>query len=297
MSEERQPMHEQLDAPVRPSETEQKARRQGWVPQADFHGKAADWVDAEAFVQRAEQINPILRANNRRLEDDLAALRAQNEQIAADLKSAKESIEGMEEFQEDIIKTAVARERERIVVEIEAAREKGDVRGEIKLHEELAVTNAKLVVKEPPAKEVKEPPAKPALRTPEMLAFEERNPWFTTDPVMGAAAVQVSAQLAASGAFKDLTPVQRLDLTAEKTLERFNMRPRQPSKVEGARGGAGGGEKNTFADVPVEAQAKAMEQAKKLVGPGKKFKTNEDWQKRYASLYFREDWGSHQQAV
>lgn len=62
-----------------PNEAEHAARLQGWVPKEEFRGSDDDWVDAGTFVQRGKEINPILRANNQRLQ---AQVDSSQEQIA-----------------------------------------------------------------------------------------------------------------------------------------------------------------------------------------------------------------------
>ena len=54
---------------------EEKALEMGWVPQDKWTGDPDKWTDARSYVERGEQILPILRANNRRLQDDLLTMR------------------------------------------------------------------------------------------------------------------------------------------------------------------------------------------------------------------------------
>ena len=68
--------------------------------------------------------------------------------------------------------------------------------------------------------------------------------------------------------------------------------PRQgTSKVEGGGGGAGsgggggGGEPGGFDSLPAEAKAYARSTAKKYVGEGKMFKTEQAWLDYYADHY------------
>jgi len=51
--------------------TEKEARAQGWAPKEEFRGKETDWIDADVFVQRGREINPILRKNNERIQKEL----------------------------------------------------------------------------------------------------------------------------------------------------------------------------------------------------------------------------------
>lgn len=48
--------------------TEARARRMGWYPKDEFHGRPEDWIPAEKFIERAEREAPILRENLKRLD-------------------------------------------------------------------------------------------------------------------------------------------------------------------------------------------------------------------------------------
>lgn len=69
---------------------EQEARGQGWVPLTEFRDNEDKWVDAETFVKRGREINPILRKNNEILRKELAQVKA----------SAAESIQAAKDFRE-----------------------------------------------------------------------------------------------------------------------------------------------------------------------------------------------------
>ncbi len=55
-------------------EMESRARRLGWAPKDDFRGNPDLWVDAATFVQRGEEVMPILKATNRKLEGKIGEL-------------------------------------------------------------------------------------------------------------------------------------------------------------------------------------------------------------------------------
>lgn len=76
----------QVVAPLN-GDTEREARRQGWVPQDQFRGD--DWIDADTFVRRGREINPILRANNDRLKGQLDSLQSQNNVLVQELTELK----------------------------------------------------------------------------------------------------------------------------------------------------------------------------------------------------------------
>lgn len=46
---------------------EADARAMGWSPKAEFKGDKSHWIDAKSFVERGEQVMPILKAQNKAL--------------------------------------------------------------------------------------------------------------------------------------------------------------------------------------------------------------------------------------
>lgn len=69
---------------------EQEARGQGWVPLEEFRDSEDRWVDAETFVKRGREINPILRKNNESLRKELAQAKATAEEAIRTAKEFKE---------------------------------------------------------------------------------------------------------------------------------------------------------------------------------------------------------------
>lgn len=53
---------------------EAEARTQGWVPEAEFKGdkKPAQFLDAETFVKRGEELTPFIRKENQRLKEEIS---------------------------------------------------------------------------------------------------------------------------------------------------------------------------------------------------------------------------------
>ena len=52
--------HVAEDATPQPAETEDKARRLGWVPKEEFKGDPENWRSADEFMARGEQLLPIV---------------------------------------------------------------------------------------------------------------------------------------------------------------------------------------------------------------------------------------------
>jgi len=68
---------------------EEEARLQGWVEKEDFRGDPVSWVDAETFVKKGREINPILRANNEQLKRSISNLERQNSNLIRELSDLR----------------------------------------------------------------------------------------------------------------------------------------------------------------------------------------------------------------
>src|SRR5258708_7320220 len=77
-----------------PQEILDEAMAEGWRPEEEYNGKAP-WVDAETFVKRGREINPILKKNNDRLLAEIKALKAE-------VDSSKMSVKKLEEHNANI---------------------------------------------------------------------------------------------------------------------------------------------------------------------------------------------------
>ena len=87
---DQQPDQQQEQAQIDP-QIEKEARLFGWVPKEEFRGSETDWVDADVFVKRGKEINPILRKNNELLMKKL-------DEKAKEIDSIKASVEEFKKF-------------------------------------------------------------------------------------------------------------------------------------------------------------------------------------------------------
>lgn len=56
---------------------EAEARKLGWLPKDEFKGDDARWTDAETFVKRGEEMLPLVKAQNKKLREELDDLKRQ----------------------------------------------------------------------------------------------------------------------------------------------------------------------------------------------------------------------------
>ncbi len=236
---------------------EKEARIFGWVPKEEFRGSEDDWVDADVFVKRGKEINPILRKNNELLMKKL-------EEKAKEIDSIKASVEEFKKFQKESF------ERKQAEYEVQIAELKS------KKREAIAEGNGDLVVDiddqidslkeaQRDAKEAakaKPEPEQTAQATipddPELQSWLNRNQWFGTDTEMTDMANGLGASVRKQ--FPHLTGRDFLDKLDDKIKEYF------PQKVLGnkAKGsavdssgsvrGSGSTGKKSYDNLPADAK-------------------------------------------
>lgn len=169
-------------------DNEKEARSQGWVPKEEFRGKETDWIEAEVFVQRGREINPILRKSNERLQKELD----KHKQDLADLRIG---VEEFKKFQKDLTEKKIAsfeteiaslREQKKLAISSgdgELAVQLDDQMDAVKEARATAKEEAKVVVKE----EVKAP-----VTNPKIEAWVEDNAWYKNSPAMAAQANELA---------------------------------------------------------------------------------------------------------
>lgn len=233
--------------------TEKEARVLGWVPKEEFRD-GDHWVDAEAFVKRGKEINPILRKNNEIL---LKKLDSANAEIAEVKKVAKE----FEKFQKENTEKKV---RELQIELADLKEKKKDAVSQGDGAAVVAIDDAIDAVKEQQAeakvvKTVETPVVTaPVTLDPIITGWMEENTWFTQDDKMtriadaiGVSINQNYPQLSGKAFFK------KLDEELEDVLPSRYKKVTRISPVEGntAPGNRGSSKKQSYENLPAEAKA------------------------------------------
>jgi len=272
-----------------PPEVQAKAEKMGWIPPSRYRGDAERFVDAEEYVARGEQVLPIVRAQNQRLQGELEALKSSQAETQAALARATTALEEIEERHTVATQKAVEKAHKDLIDRLAVAHENGD-------HAAIAeITGLMIELKtasaEEPAKKPEPKPAVPAAAVvpPDLKEWQAANTWFGTDKRKTALALGVAQELRDAGT--ELTGVAFYEKVREEVEATLSGGKPAESKVEGARGSDSGvsrpGGRSGFAALPAEAKAACDAEAKAFVGNGKRYKTIEDWRKRYAELYFQ----------
>lgn len=302
-------------------EVEQRAREMGWSPREQWRGNPDNWIDASTFVQRGEQVLPILQANLRQRDTQLITLRRQSEQQARELLEAKEAIQVLTNISTEEARRAAKEKRRELLRQQAQARTDGDAEAEIELGEQIADITVEINQGEAQGRAGGKKPgtkAAPRQQQPQTAAdgdggeegegsqndptkdpayqtFKQQNTWFGTDHRRTALAVAIGQELRADPANNHLQGKAFFDKVVNE-VNRTIAPPRSGSKVEGgATGGNGANGGGTFSDptsgktyndLPLEAKNAFERQAKLVVGEGKAFKTKSDWLKYYLQSYF-----------
>lgn len=185
MSEENQVEQQEVSNEQQEQEqhqVEKEARIFGWVPKEEFRGSDSDWVDAEVFVKRGKEINPILRKNNELLMKKL-------DEKAKEIDSIKASVEEFKAFQQESFERKAA-EYEVQIAQLKTQKREAIAAGDGDLVVDIddQIDSLKDAQKEAKAEAKKkaEEPAKTEAQVsipndPDLQSWLGRNQWFGDD--------------------------------------------------------------------------------------------------------------------
>lgn len=211
-----------------------KAEKMGWTPKDQFKGDPAKWRPADEFVERGEKMLPILQANMRRQEREIAELRA-----------------SMKEFAEHHSKTA-QREYERALTQLRQERADAIAKGDGVAFDKVDAQIADLRTK---VETTKPPPQQQEQETPEFREWLSRNPWANDRKLQGIGRAIAEAMVEEGETARG---PELLDLVTAEIKRRYpekfeNPRRNAAPTVEGGAGPRKSGGKS-FADMPTEAR-------------------------------------------
>ena len=282
--------------------TEARAREVGWEPKENFRGDPARWKSAIEFLEYADHVTPVLRKNNQKLFADLQqrddVIRSLQQQVAEQGKVLKTLNDASNDQQVTANETKMETLRERLV----AANEENDAKAQAAIQEEildlkLEMKAAKAAPVIDPAKGDNQQPAMSAEEKQNWDAWVNDNQWFN-DPVMAAAATAIGAQiLTEAKRTGDEIPKGRklLDEVAKRMDNKFHVgkgksgdKVDEGSSTNSSSGSSGKGGKR-YNSLPQVAKDTCTAQAKKFVGPGKRYEKLADWQNRFTELYYSDE--------
>jgi hypothetical protein len=261
--------------------TLEKAKSMGWAPKEKWRGDPNEWVDAGEFLARGERLMPILRANNRKLEEQTQALEAQNRTLAAQLAELRGSMDEFVEAQREAMQDKLKQQRADIRRQLREARDQGDDAAIERLEATLDENDEQRQKLAQPAKAGT--PAAAEQPNPAYEAWKASNPWFQGTSREDQRKTALAMQFGREAAAARLAGKAFFDYVDEQMEEALPARA-TTSKVEGGRpSGSGGG--TGFDSLPAEAKAQARKDALRFVGPNKVFKTEKEYFAHFTKLY------------
>lgn len=275
---------------------EQEARLLGWVPEEEFKGAKDNWETAEAFVERGKHLMPILKQNNVRLKNELLTRDQKIGTLQTQLQNAQKAIERLDAHYSEATKRAVTAAKAELVEQLKQARSDGDVDAEIEVQDKLDELKASQTAAEKKDPEEEKKPATTTDLDPEFISWNQDNPWFgdTTNPEnkkRTKALVRIAEDLREDG---DKTAGRAFFDKCLKMLDGdsagSSAPPNRTARVEGGGGGRSGARAGakSFASLPAEAKQACAEDSAYLVGKGKAFATQKDWENEYARIYYKD---------
>lgn len=271
-----------------PANVQAAAREQGWTPPERFSGPADKFLDADAYLEKVEHVMPLLAASKRRLENDLAATKAQLRQQGEAVAQLQHA--GMAAEARHLAERAATVEaaRSEIKAQIRAASEAGDhaLVADLLGQQTELVAEAREIAATPPPK----PPAqqRPLPQVPaDVVAWADANPWYTTDHRRTGLFNGIMADLISQGAPGGVATFEKAAAQMEQTLNpAANRRPVGDDKTSGGRP-SGGARAEGYAALPAEARQVCDNMSHKFVGKGKLHETVAAWQASYATQYHK----------
>lgn len=273
------------------NEIETRAKEMGWVPQDQWKGNPDKWTDAEEFVERGEQVLPILRANNRKLQDDLLTSKQKIGTLEQQLEATRSIVQGLEKNFNESLERRLQEQRAQLKGDLKAAVEDRDVDRELEIREQLEdLTEAERAAKIKQEENKKKLEAKPPVQTktdpdlsPDFNSWKEENPWFGEDKKRTRAVIRAAEDLRDEG---DTSQGKEF---FNKALRRAEGEGNEPpvSRVDSGNARSNNrAQTKTYSSLPSEAKQACMEDVENFVGEGKLFKTEKDWQEYYAKTYY-----------
>lgn len=247
-----------------PADIEERARLQGWVPKDEFKGDPEKWRPADEFVERGEQIVPILKERTRTLESKLLEATTRLERQEAEARERFAKIERMSEL-------ALQRQRDQIIGAYENAKLKAVEIGDTERYRQLDQDQRQAVSQhDRQAYEAAQQQEQQRQISPEnqrqLAEFSQRNPWYEIDYEMRVAAEAYSQNLARQS--PGITLQENLKETEaymrKRYADKFTPLRTSASVEAGGRMPAASGRSKGVSELPADAR----KQGEKFVAQG-----------------------------
>lgn len=240
---------------------EAEAKELGWKPKGEFSRGDKNWVDAETFVKRGEELLPLVRAENSRMQRRINEL--------------EKTIAKVGEFATKSEQRGYERALAELVAKQEAAVESGDLAAFRRIDAEIKDAEAEIAAAKVRFSEEEAAEA--------LVEWQRENPWYASNPALRNYADLVAKKNAEKAA--NMPPAEFFEFIRETVASRFpeeieaktasRARPKPVNPVEAPRG-QGAQRGRGWSDLPPEAQR----QADQFIRMGA-LKSRDDYVKNY----------------
>ena len=168
MAEENQVSQEIID----------RATSMGWIPKEQFKGDESRWRPADEYVQRADELMPIMKSQMSKYEQKIAQQEAEITGLKTNLTAQEETAQKLVKMSEKAQKMAYERAKKDIIAQQAQAVKDGDADKwqELETQKESLERPEEIVIEKPP-------PPQPAVN-PSFEQFKASNSWFDKDEDM-----------------------------------------------------------------------------------------------------------------
>ena len=90
--------------PLVDPQIEERAKMQGWSPKEDFRGDPSNWRPADEFVRRADEMMPIMKSVNKRLEGQVNTLK---DELSETKGMVSKMVKVQEKYSGDLYETKI----------------------------------------------------------------------------------------------------------------------------------------------------------------------------------------------
>ena len=246
-----------------------RAKGMGWIPEEEFRGDKKRWRPADEYVQRADEMLPIMKSQMTKYETKIGTLEAK-------LESQAKTSEKLLKMSERVGQESYERARKDITRQQVQAVADGDVESWQRFEDQKdELKPPEPITPEEPVEEPLNPAFKP---------WHDKNDWYLSDEDLTDFANMYSNKINPGGKMDAAELYAKVEQKVKSAFphkfanpNRANPSPVDSPSLSGTEQPTGG---KTYADLPEDAK----KQARVWVADGT-FKTKED----YAKSYFEED--------
>jgi len=286
------------DSDTGAEDIEREAREMGWTPKDKFRGNPDRWVDAAEFVEKAEHVMPILRADRNRLRNELLTRDQKIDTLTQQLATTATIVKDLQGHFDTKLQSELAAQRASLKGQLKEAVEDRDTDAELEIRDQLdALKTAETEAADRAKKNKDKLTAAPTdtdpqvKLSPDFEAWKADNTWYggtsAEDKKRTKQILRIAEDLRDDG--DETTGREFMDRCLEKLEETESGSSNRSShnKVESGnpRSNSGGGN-GSYGSLPAAAKQACEEFAQDLVGEGKVYKTLKEFQTYYAKTYY-----------